>query len=298
MTTFWSIYITVITVGTLVGCFWLVRYTMRVNPGEELGEKEMNHKWDGDLVEYNNPLPKWWLNLFYGTIIFATIYLALYPGLGNWGGLFGWTSTGQYEKEMQQAEEKYGPLYAKYAQIPLEELARNEDAMKIGQSLFGNNCEQCHGVAGLGNKGFPNLQDDDWIWGGSAKAIEQTVLHGRTAAMPAWKATIGEEGVKAVTEYVISLSGRDHDQALAEKGKQTYNTMCIGCHGADAKGNTMLGAVNLTDDIWLYGGSREDIHETIANGRNGKMPAWGKVLGKDKAHLVTAYVISLSQQAE
>ncbi len=296
MSTFWSIYITAITVGTLVGCFWLVRYTMRVNPGEELGEKEMGHKWDGDLVEYNNPLPKWWLNLFYGTIIFAAIYLALYPGLGSWQGLFGWSSTKQYEQEVKTAEEKYGPLYAKYAQVPLEELAKNDEAMKIGQSLFGNNCAQCHGSFGLGNKGFPNLTDNDWLWGGSPDAIKHSVLYGRTAAMPAWAPTLGEDGVKAVTEYVLSLSGRAGDQALAEKGKQTYNTMCVGCHGADGKGNQMLGAANLTDDIWLYGGSREDILETIANGRNGKMPAWEKVLGKDKSHLVAAYVLSLSQE--
>ncbi len=295
MTTFWSIYISVITIGTLVGCFWLVRYTMRVNPNEQLGENELNHRWDGDLVEYNNPLPKWWLNLFYGTIVFAAIYLTLYPGLGTWEGVFGWTSHKQYDQEVEKAAAKYDPLYAKYAQVPLAELTKNDEAMKIGQSLFGNNCAQCHGSFGLGNKGFPNLTDKDWIWGGKPETVEQTILHGRNAAMPAWGPTLGEDGVKAVAEYVLSFTGRESDKALAEKGKQTFNTMCIGCHGADGKGNQMLGAANLTDDYWLYGSSKKDIIETITHGRNGKMPAWEKVLGKDKAHLVAAYVLSLSQ---
>lgn len=295
MSSFWSIYISVITIGTILGCWWLVVYSMKTNPGEELGETEMSHKWDGDLVEYNNPLPKWWLNLFYITMTFGFIYLALYPGLGNWKGFFGWSSFGQHELQVAKAEAEYGPLYKKYGEEPLMALSQNEDAMKIGRNLFANNCALCHGDFGLGNVAFPNLTDDDWIWGGAPEQVKASIEQGRTAAMPAWEASIGKDGVNAVTEYVLSLTERSSDAELAAKGKQTFNTMCVACHGMDGKGNQMLGSVNLTDDIWLYGGDRETIMETVANGRNGVMPAHDKLLGHDKVHLVTAYVLSLSQ---
>ncbi|MGV6850816.1 MAG: cytochrome-c oxidase, cbb3-type subunit III [bacterium] len=294
MTTFWSWYIILITAGVLLACLWLITYTMKTKPGEKLGENEMKHKWDGDLVEYNNPLPKWWLNLFYITIIFAFSYLVLYPGAGNFKGYLGWTSIGQWQQQMDEAEAKYGPLFAKYSETPIAELAKNDDALKLGRSQFANNCAVCHGSDARGAKGFPNLTDNDWLWGGDADKIEQTITSGRKGGMPAWGPSLGEQGVTEVVEYVKSISGKEADSALAEAGKTRFQTFCVACHGADGKGNQMLGAPNLTDDIWLFGGNTEDLVATVTNGRSGEMPAHGERLGKDRVHLVAAYVYSLS----
>ncbi len=294
LSTFWSWYVIIITALTLLGCLWLITYTMKTNPGEELGENELQHKWDGDLVEYNNPLPKWWLNLFYLTIIFSVIYLALYPGTGNYQGLLGWSSTGQWQEQIDEAEAKYGPLFAQYSETSIEELAKNEDALKLGRSQFGNNCAVCHGSDARGTPGFPDLTDNDWIWGGDAAQIEHSISAGRKGSMPAWGPALGDDGVKEVVEYVKSIAGKEHDSAMLEAGKTRYQTFCIACHGPEGTGNPILGAPNLTDDIWLFGGNTEDLITTVTHGRAGEMPAHGERMGKDRVHLAAAYVYSLS----
>jgi cytochrome c oxidase cbb3-type subunit 3 len=252
------------------------------------------HKWDENLEEYNNPLPRWWLWLFYITLVFGIGYLVLYPGLGKIPGVLGWTQQGQYEKEMAAAEETYGPLFAKYASTPIPDLSRDPAAVKIGQRLFVNYCASCHGSDAGGGPGFPNLSDNDWLYGGSADAIKASILDGRSGAMPAWEAVLQDKGVDEVAAYVQQLSGRDVDAAKAAAGQKHFATYCAACHGADGTGNQALGAPNLTDDVWLYGGSPGAIRYSIANGRNGRMPAHRDFLGEDKSHLLAAYIYSLS----
>jgi|TARA_Y100001970_G_scaffold83126_1_gene105180 cytochrome c oxidase cbb3-type subunit 3 len=278
----------------------------------------MGHEFDG-IVEINNPLPRWWTILFYATIVWSFFYLALYPGLGSFEGFWGWRSSNQdvrtleesaqaridakergliveYDRELDFAAEKFDPIFEAYAQVPVEELVKNEEAVKVGQRLFMQNCSQCHGSDARGNMGFPNLTDDDWLYGGSGAKIKETLTNGRIAAMPAWIDAMGEQGIKETVAYVLSLSGREMEEnhdALAEAGKARFMA-CAACHGMDGKGNQMLGAPNLTDNIWLYGGSERAITETLTYGRNGVMPSFKKTLGDNKIHVVATYVYSLS----
>jgi len=296
MSSFWSWWITIISVGNILACYWLIKWASKPRPGEAATGDVTGHKWDENLEEYNNPLPRWWLWMFYGTIIFALAYLALYPGLGNWQGYLGWSSTGQYQKEMEQAKQKYDPIFAAFASKPIEELARDPAALKVGERLFLNYCASCHGSTATGAPGFPNLTDNDWLWGGDPEAIKTTILDGRTGAMPAWGDALGPDGVDKVAEYVLSLSGRQHDAEKAAAGKEIFQNMCAACHGPDGKGNPAMGAPNLTDNVWLYGGSPGAIRQTIAKGRNGRMPAHRDFLGENKVHVLAAYVYSLSQR--
>jgi cytochrome c oxidase cbb3-type subunit 3 len=263
--------------------------------GEQL--TTTGHAWDEDLQEWNNPLPMWWTYLFYITVVFGLAYLVLYPGLGSFPGLLKWTSVGQYEREREFAAKEYDPIYEKYAKMDIPALAENPEAREMGQRLYLTYCYQCHGSDARGAKGFPNLTDGDWQWGGSPDAITTTILNGRAGVMPAMiDAVGGTEGVKAVANYVRELSGqKPYDAALAAQGKEKF-VVCAACHGPDGKGNPALGAPNLTDNVWLYGGSLATISETITKGRNNVMPAWKDLLGEAKVHIVTAYVYSLSHQ--
>jgi cytochrome c oxidase cbb3-type subunit 3 len=292
----WSIFITVITVVSLVALSllcWMLSGRAGTSSVETSG-----HVWDEDLEEYNNPLPRWWLNLFYLTIAWGLLYLIAYPGLGAFKGMLGWSQEGQYEAEVAAADAKYAPLFAKYAGMDLAQVAQDPVAQKIGGRLFAAYCTTCHGSDAGGARGFPNLRDGDWLWGGEAAMVKASILNGRQAAMPAWGAIIGPAGVQQVTAYVETLAGRTTDAAAAAKGQQAFQTNCAACHGAEGKGNPMMGAPNLTDDIWLYGGSTAKIAESIDKGRNGIMPAQGELLGEDKVHLLAAYVLSLGGGAK
>jgi len=322
MSSFWNIWVWVLTLGSLVGCFLLLRMCLKNFAGVEEGES-MGHSFDG-IEELNNPLPKWWSTFFLLTIVWAFFYIAAY-GLGGWSGLIGWKSSNQgilniaeskaktleyslkdsgvlvqYDREIAAADARFGPIFAAYAARSIEDLATDDKALKIGQRLFIQNCSQCHGSDARGTTGFPNLTDKDWLYGGSPEAITETLVKGRKAiGMMAWKGALGgEQGVKEMAAYVISLSGRSVDPDLAKAGKGKF-AMCAGCHGADGKGSLAwglpMGAPNLTDNIWLYGGSKRAIEETIRNGRAGVMPAWLDIFGEEKIHLVSAYVYSLSQ---
>ncbi|PXX90878.1 cytochrome-c oxidase, cbb3-type subunit III [Marinobacter vulgaris] len=295
MSTFWSIWISVIVLGTVFGCWWLLYATRKNQTSDTETDRTMGHSFDG-IEEYDNPLPKWWFYLFLATCIFALGYLALYPGLGNYKGLLGWSSTGQWETEMQQADEKYGELYAKFGDTPVPELAEIEDAMRMGQRLFANNCATCHGSAGRGSLGFPNLTDDDWLYGGDPDSILTTLHQGRNGNMPAMGTmpNMTNEQVDQVVNYVLSFSDRERDAEAAEKGEEVYAQACVACHGPDAKGNQALGAPNLTDDTWLYGSTYDWIRETVVNGRQNQMPAQGGRLSDDQIQILAAYVYSLS----
>lgn len=289
---FWSWFIIVPTVLGIAGCFWLIIANTERGKGET--SETMGHVWDGDLKEYNNPLPRWWLNLFYITLFFSVVYLLLYPGLGAFRGLLGWSQEKAYSEEVAEAEERYGPLYAEYGATPIRELARNDQAMKTGGRLFVNYCAQCHGSDARGATGFPNLRDAEWLWGGEPEMIKTSILQGRQGVMPAWGQSLGEEGALNVTEYVRSLSGQRVNFATAEAGKEQFQQFCVACHGPKGKGNHQLGAPDLTNNIWLYGGSQRAIMKTVSEGRQGVMPAHEEFLGEDKVHLLAAYVYGLS----
>ena len=295
---FWGWYVAVLTLASIVGCavfLWFLSKA-KVKKGEAVGTT--GHVWDEDLAEWNNPLPKWWSNLFYITIVFALIYLVLYPGLGTFQGVLGWSSKDRFEREMAKAEETYGPIFNKFLQQDLQAVAADPQAREMGQRLFLTYCAQCHGSDARGSVGFPNLADGDWLYGGDPETIKASIANGRQGVMPPMiDAVGGPEGAKAVAHYVLSLSGRPHDAKLAEQGKEKF-TVCAACHGADAQGNPQLGAPNLTDNVWLYGGSEAVILETITRGRTGVMPAWGERLSPAKIHLLSAYVYGLSQQTK
>ncbi len=304
MTSFWSWYVTLLSLGTIAALVWLLLAT-RKGQRPDSTEETVGHSYDG-IEEYDNPLPRWWFMLFVGTVIFALGYLVLYPGLGNWKGILpgyegGWTQVKEWQREMDKADEQYGPLFAKYAAMPVEEVAKDAQALKMGGRLFASNCSVCHGSDAKGAYGFPNLTDNDWLWGGEPETIKTTILHGRQAAMPAWRDVIGEEGIRNVASYVRSLSGRDTPEGISvdiEQGQKIFATNCVVCHGPEAKGVAAMGAPNLTDNVWLYGSSFAQIQQTLRYGRNGRMPAQEAILGNDKVHLLAAYVYSLSQQPE
>jgi cytochrome c oxidase cbb3-type subunit 3 len=291
---FWSWWIIGLTLANILACWWLVSWSSKKRPGEAAVGDVTGHKWDETLEEYNNPLPRWWLWLFYITMFFGIGYLILYPGLGKIEGVLGWTHQKQYEEEMAAADKTYGPLFARYASTPIPDLIQDPVAVRIGQRLFVNYCASCHGSDAGGGPGYPNLADNDWLYGGDPETIKLSILDGRVAAMPAWGAILQDKGLDEVTAYVIQLSGRDADAAKAQAGKALFETNCAACHGMDGKGNQALGAPNLTDDIWLYGGSAGAIRYTLANGRQGRMPAQREFLGEDKVHLLAAYIYSLS----
>lgn len=299
MSSFWNWWVIGITVANILACYWLIKWTMKSRPNEAAEGEVTGHSWDG-LEELNNPLPRWWLWLFYGTLIFAFAYLALYPGLGNFKGLLGWTSTNQWEQEVQAAEQEYGPIFKKYAGMGIPALMNEPEALDIGRRLFLNHCALCHGSDAGGNKGFPNLKDDAWLYGGAPEQIKASILNGRNGIMPAMGAAVGgDEGIKQVAAYVASLSGRKVDSELASKGKEKFQMVCAACHGADGKGNQALGAPNLTDKVWIHGSTMDSIEKVIREGVPGnKMPAFKDFLGEDKAHLLAAYIYSLSHKKE
>ena len=304
MTSFWSWYITLLSLGTIAALVWLLLAT-RKGQRNDSTEETVGHSYDG-IEEYDNPLPRWWFLLFVGTVIFALGYLVLYPGLGNWKGVLpgyedGWTQVKEWQREMDKANEQYGPLYAKFASMPVEEVAKDPQALKMGGRLFASNCSVCHGSDAKGAYGFPNLTDNDWLWGGEPETIKTSILQGRQAVMPAWREVIGEEGIRNVTGYVQSLSGRNTPEGInvdIEQGQKIYAANCVACHGVEGKGTQAMGAPDLTDNVWLYGSSFGQIQQTLRYGRNGRMPAQEDILGNDKVHLLAAYVYSLSQQSE
>lgn len=290
MTTFWSNWVIVLTTITIVGIIWIL-FANRKQPKEM--DKTTGHSHDG-IEEYDNPLPAWWFAMFVITIVWGIGYLIFYPGMGNFKGLLGWTQIEQHDEEVAAAEAQFRAMRDRYLALPVEDIAQDPKVMRMGQRLYGNYCSQCHGLDARGAYGFPNLADDDWLWGGSPDAIRYTLVNGRQAAMPAWQDSLGDSGIAETTEYVLSLNGRGADPEKAERGKKHYQTYCVACHGAEGKGNTAMGAPNLTNGIWLYGGTEEQIAHTLRVGRNGKMPAFGETLTEDKIHILTAYIYGLS----
>jgi cytochrome c oxidase cbb3-type subunit 3 len=291
---FWNWWVIIISVGSILACWWLLHWTKGVADESTKDGESTGHVWDEDIRELNTPLPRWWLHLFNITIVFALIYLAIFPGLGNFKGFLGWTQIGQYEAEVATATSAQEGVYARFRDMDPAALMADDEAIEIGGRLFGNNCAMCHGSDGRGAKGFPNLADGVWQWGGGYDQIIFALNNGRTAAMPPMAAVLGDEGVVEVVAYVQSLSGQKADAELAAAGKAGFEMVCMACHGMDGKGNPALGAPNLTDDTWLYSSDPSDIEYAIRNGRNGKMPVFGNTLSEDHRRLLAAYVMGLT----
>ena len=291
----WSIFIAVATVVSMLACLVLLAVAARrkVIPGDDT----TGHVWDGDLRELNNPLPRWWMWLFIITVAFGAVYLVLYPGAGSVAGTLGWTSTGQYEAEQAQARSDMAPLYARYAALGAEDLIKSPGAMGIGERLFVNNCATCHGSDGRGSKGFPNLADNDWLWGSSHHVIKQTIAEGRQGVMPPLAAAVGSsQDIGNLANYVLSLSGSPHNTIAGQLGRPKF-AVCAACHGVDGKGNQALGAPNLTDKVWLHGWGEDAIVAMVTQGKTNVMPAHAQRLSAEQIHVLAAYVMSLSRSA-
>jgi cytochrome c oxidase cbb3-type subunit 3 len=282
MSNFWHWWIVVLTVATLIGLFWLL-FGNRTRPNT--GEKTTGHVYDG-IEEYDNPLPAWWLNMFVLSMVFSIGYLILFPGLGKFEGVLGWTQEKQWQQEKVKLDARFNDTLKKFADIPIEQLAKDEKARRSGQRLFSSYCATCHGADAGGNVGFPNLRDNDWLWGGEPEQIRATITSGRMGSMPAWKGILDEKQLHDVSQWITSADKPD-------AGAQVFSTYCAACHGQDAKGNILMGAPNLTDNIWLYGGETGQVKNSIFNGRNGRMPAHADVLSAEKIHVLTAYIYGL-----
>jgi cytochrome c oxidase cbb3-type subunit 3 len=291
----WSIYVAALTLLGLVACLALLFVAARRRvPRGGVDDNTTGHVWDEDLREMNNPLPRWWMVLFVLTVLFAFVYLALYPGLGSYDGNLKWSSRGQYDGEQSRAAAAMTPLYARFVTMNEAELARDPQAMGIGERLFLNNCAACHGSDAHGSKGFPNLTDSDWLWGGSFATIKQTITEGRNGVMPPMAAAVGSaEDVRNVAHYVLSLSDSPHDSVAAQLGRPKF-VICAACHGPDGKGNQAIGAPNLTDKIWLHGWGEQAVIAMVNGGKNNVMPAHAGRLSAEQIHVLAAYVWSLS----
>ena len=291
----WSIYIAAATIIGLVACLALLFGAARRRV--MAGDNTTGHVWDEDLRELNNPLPRWWMWLFVITVVFSFAYLAVYPGLGSLPGTFGWSSVSQYEAEKGKARAAAAPLYAGFATTPAATLARNPQAMAIGERLYANNCATCHGADARGSKGFPNLTDTDWLWGGTPEKIAETITEGRQGMMPPMAAAVGSAAdVRNLAQHVLKLSGSPHNAIAAAEGRSKFGA-CAACHGVDGKGNTALGAPNLTDAVWLHGWGEEAIVAMVTNGKTNVMPAHKERLSAEQIHVLAAYVWSLSNSA-
>ena len=294
----WSLYVDFLVILCLAGCAWLL-WVNRTAPIDQVGKGEpLDVDHDG-IRELNNPMPAWWVWLFVVTIVFGVAYFIAYPGMGSFKGTLGWTSQGQYESEIARANARYGPIFARYAAQPIPVLIGDPEALEIGERLFRNHCRACHGSDARGSNGYPNLTDDDWLYGGAPETIVTTITHGRIGNMPAMGLAMkNETEIMETAQYVLSLSGREHDEAMANNAATRFASLCAVCHGADGTGNQAVGAPNLTDDIWLHSGRTADIEFQIANGRINQMPAHANLLSQEKIHLLATYVYSLSHDAE
>ncbi len=292
---FWSVYVSGITMVGILACLILLFVTARKKVVSD-EDNTTGHVWDEDLRELNNPMPRWWMWLFIITVVFSLMYLAMYPGLGSYTGKLQWSQTGAYDKEVEKAKADLEPLYARFTAMSTEDIAKDSQAMAIGERLFMNYCAQCHGSDARGARGFPNLTDNDWLGGGSPEVIKTVIANGRNGVMPPMGAAVGgPEDVRNVAHYVLSLSDTPHDPVRAVQGKAKFAT-CAACHGADGKGMSAIGAPNLTDGVWLHGWGEEAIVRAVNNGINNAMPGQAALLNSDQIDVLAAYVWGMSNK--
>ena len=289
----WSFFIAAATVLGLLACLWLLYVASHREP--MAADNSTGHVYDENLVEMNNPLPRWWAVLFVLTVVFSFGYVAVYPGLGSMAGVFGWTSQNQYEAEQRAAGQAMAKVYADFKDLPAAQMSQHPQAMATGERLFINHCSACHGSDGRGSKGFPNLTDSDWLHGGTPEKIEESITLGRQGVMPALAAAVGTAAdISMLAQHVLRLSGGAHNAAAADAGQSKF-ALCAACHGAEGKGNQALGAPNLTDKIWLHGQGEEAIVQIVTHGKTNVMPAQGGRLAPEQIKVLAAYVWSLSQ---
>lgn len=292
-TDFWSYYIAAIALVGIVWCVWLL-FSQRKITKVAGATEDTGHVWDGDLRELNNPLPRWWMWMFLLACIFGLVYLVLYPGLGSYAGVLKTSSRVELEVHRKAAEQLQSEIYGKYMQMDVKQVAADPAAREIGQRLFLNYCAQCHGSDARGSRGFPNLTDNDWLYGGEPDTITQTITKGRNGVMPSFASTIDGKLAGDVAQYARSLSGLSYDPIRASRGESTFKSTCAACHGSTGKGNQALGAPNLSDRVWLYGSSEANIVDAILKGHNNHMPAHEEILTPERIRMLTAYVWGLS----
>ncbi len=300
MSAFWHWFVVIITLAFIAAMVWLFIATGRAkvpSGTNQEGQQTTGHVWDEDLTELNNPMPRWWLWLFYGTVIFSLIYMVLYPGLGNFSGTLGWSSESQYQDERQAANAAFDERFGLLAELSLEALAEHPDALRVGRNIFAHNCSTCHGSDARGARGYPNLTNNHWIWGGAPEQVLHSIYHGRQAVMPGFAGALSDQEVSRLAVHVQQLAGLPVDSSMAAAGRQNFEMLCAACHGNDGRGNPLLGAPDLSAGVFIYGSSLDDLRYTIRNGRQGVMPAQRDLLGEKRARFVTAYVLSLNQAA-
>ena len=288
MSNSWHLFVVLVTLLSIAAIVWL----LVANRSKEGKGEELDHEFDG-IKEYDNPLPAWWVGMFLITVVFGLGYVFYYPALGNMQGVSGWSSEKEWLAASDRHTERFADLYAGYAARSHDELITDRQAMQTGRRLYLNYCSTCHGVAAKGGEGFPNLTDNEWLWGADFNAIKHTILNGRIAAMPPWEQVLQPDQLTAVSDYIYQWSQSGSKPTGNEVGATAYTTFCVACHGVNAEGNPALGAPNLNNDNFLYGGSLEAITESIAKGRAGNMPAQADIVGQDQAHLLAAYIYSL-----
>lgn len=293
MSNFWNIYIIVLVIFSILLYSLLIYFTKSIN----LNQDHEHHSYDG-IKELNEPLPKWWLWLFGLSIAFSCIYLIMYPGLGKIKGILNWTSQKECDESIKIEDKKYENIYINYEKEKIDVLYKNPKAIKIGRSLFINNCSVCHGIDAKGGHGFPNLTNNNWLYGGTPEEIKASITNGRNGRMPPMGKILSQTDINDTATYVLSLSTNINDKPVVNinNGKEKFEKICSACHGLTAKGNKFLGAPDLTNPQWIYGGLLENIKTTITNGRSGTMPAHKDVLSKSQIHLLTAYIYSLNNQ--
>lgn len=285
----WSIAVGSLTLLGLVACLALLFFAARrkvVVHADGSVDETTGHVWDGDLRELNNPLPVWWMVLFVVTVLFSFAYVGLY---------LGFDSAAEHAKDRNDARIAAEPLYTRFAAMTPQQLAADRQAIGVGERLFVNNCAACHGSDARGSKGFPDLTDDDWLWGGTPEQIKATIVAGRQGTMPPMAAAVGSpEEIRQLAHYVLSLSGGAHDNIAALLGRNKFGA-CAACHGAAGKGNPALGAPNLADKTWLHGWGEQAVVAMIKHGKTNVMPAHGERLSAEQIHVLSAYVWQLSQ---
>ncbi|GAA4338701.1 cytochrome-c oxidase, cbb3-type subunit III [Pigmentiphaga soli] len=292
---FWGYYIGAIALVGIACCVWLLLGQRKMKAAAAGPVTDTGHVWDGDLRELNNPLPRWWMWMYLLACVFALGYLLLYPGLGFFQGLLGYSGEQSLAAQQRQVAEQLRPLYARFETMPIPQIADDPQGRQIGQRLFLNNCAQCHGADARGSKGFPNLADRDWLYGSAPDTIAQTIAQGRHGVMPPFGGQLDGETIDDLSNYVLSLSGLAADPLRKERGRSAFRANCVACHGADGTGNKFVGAPNLTDRVWLYGSARSTIVETITKGRDNQMPAHEHLLTPDQIRLLAAYVWGLTK---
>ncbi|KQZ77802.1 cytochrome C oxidase Cbb3 [Rhodanobacter sp. Root561] len=298
MSTGWSLWVMFLVVLNMGITFFLFLWGPRAKI-PTLPDGTSGHVWaHGVLREGVRKLPLWWVVFSGAMFVAGFVYLALFPGFGSFKGVLGWTSHGELARNVAANEAELAPLMERFKLYPVEQLASDPAALQMGKVLFEDNCAACHQRSAKGNValGAPNLADSDWLYGGGGSDITTSIHDGRSGVMPPW-ASLGADNVKNLAQYVLSLSGAPHDAAKAAAGQPMFAT-CAACHGADGKGNPALGAPNLTDQVWLHGGSVADIEKTIGEGRQGHMPAWSPRLSDDQIRVVAAYVYQLSHPVD